>query len=145
MNKSSIILPCRWRGSWLKLNPSFPVFHSVFSVSILLVIEMFSYWKGNGCGGTLCFSTYVYIVLFHSQCQRYKGYISKISGPHSVMNLHCTGLSAPFSSPSCLLVFIERAPGSHSTGLLSVSPSPPALDLLLPAPVYSALLSKPHL
>lgn len=73
-----------------------------------------------------------------AQCQRYKGYISSTS-------VHRAGLSAPFRDCSCLVVFIQRAPGSHSTGLLSVSSSPPALELLLPAPVYSALLSKPHL
>lgn len=77
-------------------------------------------------------------VPFVSQCQRYKGYISTISRLHCVVNLHYTGLSAPFSSPSCLVVFIERAPGSHSTGMLSVSPSPPALELLFPVRVYSA-------
>lgn len=61
-----------------------------------------------------------------------------LAGPHCVANLHYTGLSAPFSSPSCLVVFIERAPGSHCTGMLSVSPSPPAMELLFPARVYSA-------
>lgn len=80
----------------------------------------------------------IYVVPFVSQCRRYKGYISRISRLHTVANLLCTGLSAPFSSPSCLVVFIERAPGSHSTGMLSVSPSPPALELLFPARVYSA-------
>lgn len=80
-----------------------------------------------------------------SQRQRYKGYISRTSRLHSVTRLHWEGLSAPFSNHSCFVVFVQRAPGSHSTGLLSVSSSPPALELLLPAPVYSALLSKPHL
>lgn len=79
-------------------------------------------------------------------CMRYKGYASRTSRLHSVAGLHRAGLSAPFSNHSCFVVFIPRAPGSHSTGLLSVSSSsPPALELLLPAPVYSALLSKPHL
>lgn len=79
-------------------------------------------------------------------CTRYKGYASRTSRLHSVVGLHRAGLSAPFSNHSCFVVFIPRAPGSHSTGLLSVSSSsPPALELLLPAPVYSALLSKPHL
>lgn len=82
------------------------------------------------------------MVLFISQCQRYKGYISRL---HSVARPLWAGLSAPFSNHSCLVVFIQRAPGSHSTGLLSASSSPPALELLLPALVYSALLSKPHL
>ncbi len=79
-------------------------------------------------------------IWFHSlaQCQSYKGYISRTS-------VHRAGLSALFSNHSCLVVFIQRAPGNHSTGLLSVSSSPPAPELLLPAPVYSALLSKPHL
>lgn len=57
--------------------------------------------------------------------------------------LRAVGLSAPVGNHSCLVVLIQRALGSHSTGLLSVSSSPPALELLLPAPVYSALLSKP--
>lgn len=80
-----------------------------------------------------------------TQCQLYTGYISGPSRPHSVASRHWAGLSAPFSNHSCLVVFIQRAPGSHSTGLLSASSSPPALELLLPALVYSALLSKPHL
>lgn len=78
-------------------------------------------------------------------CQSYKGYVSRISRLGSVSRVHWAGLSAPFSNHSCLVVFMQRTPGSHSTGLLSVSSSPPALELLLPAPVYSALLSKPHL
>lgn len=39
----------------------------------------------------------------------------------------------------------EGAPGSQRAGPLSVSSSPPALELLLPAPVYSASLSKASL
>lgn len=77
--------------------------------------------------------------------QSYKGYVSRTSRLRSVSRVHWAGLSAPFSNHSCLVVFIQRTPGSHGTGLLSVSSSPPALELLLPAPVYSALLSKPHL
>ena len=80
-----------------------------------------------------------------SQHQRYKGCISRTSRLHSVTRLHWEGLSAPFSNHSCFVVLVQRAPGSHSTGLLSISSSLPALELLLPAPVYSALLSKPHL
>lgn len=84
---------------------------------------------------------------FHSlvPCQSYKGYVSRTGRLRFVSRVHWAGLSAPFSNHSCLVVFIQRTPGSHSTGLLSVSSSPPALELLLPAPVYSALLSKPHL
>lgn len=39
----------------------------------------------------------------------------------------------------------EGSRESQLRALLSVSSSPPAPELLLPAPVYSALLSKPHL
>lgn len=76
------------------------------------------------------------------------GFTSRTSRQHSVAGLDRAGPGAPFSNHSCFVVFIPRAPGSHGTGLLSVSSSsssPPALELLLPAPVYSALLSKPHL
>lgn len=76
-------------------------------------------------------------------CQRYKGYVSRTCSLHSFARVHWAGLRAPFSNHSCLVVFLQRAPGSQSTGLLSVSSSPPALESLLPAPVYSALLSKP--
>lgn len=84
---------------------------------------------------------------FHSlpQCQRCKGYVSRTSSLHSVASVCWAGLSAPFSSHSCLIVFIQRAPGSHSPGPLAVASSPPALEHLLPAPVYLALMSKPHL
>lgn len=61
-----------------------------------------------------------------------------------VSSLYRAGLSAPFSNPSCLGVFMQRA-GSHSTGLVSLSSPPPGRELLLPAPVCSALLSKPPL
>lgn len=76
-------------------------------------------------------------------CQRHKGYINRTARSSSVARVHWAGAS--FSNHSCLVVFRQRAPGSHSTGLLSVSSSPPALELLLPAHVYSALLSKLHL
>lgn len=108
-------------------------------------LERLKYGNGISCEGTRWFGRSVYLALFISQCQRHKGYISRTSGPHSAVSLRWAGLSAPFSNPSCLVVFIQRALGSHSTGLLPVSSSPPALELLLPAPVYSAWLSKPHL
>lgn len=84
---------------------------------------------------------------FHSlpPCQRCKGYVSRTSSLHSMARVCRAGLSAPFSSHSCLIVFIQRAPGSHSPDPLAISSSPPALEHLLPAPVYLALLPKPHL
>lgn len=125
--------------------PSCVLFVLVLLIRNIVFLKQLKYGGGSSCEGTCWFSASVYMAPSISRCQRYKGYIAGRADCILFASLPRAGLSGLFSEPSCLVVFIQRAPGSHSSGLLRVSSSPPALELLLPAPVYSALLSKPRL
>lgn len=104
--------------------------------------DILKYKNGTSSKGTCFFGRSVFVVCSVRDTRVISAGLADL---HSAASHHWAGLSAPFSNPSCLVVSIQRAPGSHSTGLLSTSSSPPALELLLPAPVYSAFLSNARL